>query len=207
MLKQNKQHKRKACAERCKSLLVYLPTTKTSPFSMGTWWQSAPCPEPALNPDCTLGLGNLNKTTSVQSCQAKGWGAAKIKLWELTRLCREEQGLAKGRRKERLQQYWLHAELVMGGVTVAAVWYSSPNYGQSFPCFHAAPAPLTSLAVFQWYTLAGERNLSVSVVSAFLKRRSETRFFVELLLSINTFIWKVYPSFQEVTAQVRQGPL
>lgn len=110
MLKQNKTigAREKPYAERYKSLLLCLPTIENSPFTM--------CPESALNPDCSLGLWNLNKTISVHSrnFQAKGWGAAKRKCWELTTLCSEEQGLAKGKRRERLQQYFLHAELVVG---------------------------------------------------------------------------------------------
>lgn len=45
-----------------------------------------------------------------------GTARPKRKCWGLTRLCREKQGLAKGRRRmEWLQQCFLHAELGEGG--------------------------------------------------------------------------------------------
>lgn len=44
-----------------------------------------------------------------------------------------ERRLAKGRRMGRLQQYFLHAKLVVGGHISSCSWYSSPNYRQGLP--------------------------------------------------------------------------
>lgn len=77
-----------------------------------------------------LGWETWTKPPQVYSwnCQSKGWGAAKKKCWELTKLCREEQGGGRGSSSisSLLNCLW-------GGHSSSCSWYSSPNYGQGLP--------------------------------------------------------------------------